>query len=122
MQSLPDLIQVARLNEKEREEAMSKLFSQLMAMDDRQKLEALRQLIRFMAEKATDEEYLNLCKTNVKIASSLPDNVLSAFLKLRMEAVSGLPKELQGRDQRLLSLALQGLDERSRQKVMMAMK
>ncbi|MCI2415190.1 MAG: dehydrogenase [Candidatus Aramenus sp.] len=123
MQSpLPDLIQVSRLNDKEREEVMSKLFSQLMSMDERQKVEAMREMIKYMAEKATDEEYLNLCRTNIKLASGLQDNVLSSFLKVRMQAVSQLPKELRDRDQRLLATALQSLDEKTREKMMKAMK
>jgi hypothetical protein len=113
---------VSRLNDKEREEVMSKLFSQLMSMDERQKVEAMREMIKYMAEKATDEEYLNLCRTNIKLASGLQDNVLSSFLKVRMQAVSQLPKELRDRDQRLLATALQSLDEKTREKMMKAMK
>ncbi|MFP3165306.1 MAG: dehydrogenase [Acidianus sp.] len=96
---------------------MSKLFQQLLQMKDEDKINTLKGLIREMAEKATDEEYLNLCKTNLKLASTLPDDVLKAFIQLRMQASSQLPKDLHDRDMKLLTKALGEVDTQIREKI-----
>ncbi|MCY0882278.1 MAG: hypothetical protein OWQ50_00305 [Acidianus infernus] len=48
------ILQIAKMQEKEREETMSKLFQQLLGMKDEDKIKTLKDLIREMAEKATD--------------------------------------------------------------------
>ncbi len=120
--NLPDIVQISKLSDKEREQTMSNLFSELLKMPDNQKIEALKALLKEMGDKASDYEYINLCKTNIKIASSLPESTLSAFLKLRMQAVSQLPKNYQDRDQKLMMTALNMFDENTKNKIMKAMK
>lgn len=120
--NLPDIVQISKLNEKEREKTMSSLFSELLKMPDKQKLEILKNLLKEMGDRASDEEYINLCKTNIKIASSLPEDTLSAFLKLRMQAVSELPKNYQDRDQKLMMNALNTFSDDIKNKIMNAMK
>ncbi len=120
--NLPDIVQISKLNEKEREKTMSSLFSELLKMPDNQKLEILKNLLKEMGDRASDKEYINLCKTNIKIASSLPEDTLSAFLKLRMQAVSQLPKNYQDRDQKLMMNALNTFNDNIKSKIMNAMK
>ncbi|AWR93572.1 dehydrogenase [Acidianus brierleyi] len=120
--NLPDIVQISKLNEKEREKTMSSLFSELLKMPDKQKLEILKNLLKEMGDRASDEEYINLCKTNIKVASSLPEDTLSAFLKLRMQAVSELPKNYQDRDQKLMMNALNTFSDDIKNKIMNAMK
>ncbi len=120
--NLPDIVQISRLSDKEREQVISNLFSELLKMPDNQKIEALKALLKEMGDKASDEEYINLCKTNIKVASSLPESTLSAFLKARMQAISQLPKNYQVRDQKLLMAALNTFDESTKNKILNAMK
>jgi len=120
--NLLDIVQISKLNDKEREKTMSSLFSELLKMPDKQKLEILKNLLKEMGDRASDEEYINLCKTNIKIASSLPEDTLSAFLKLRMQAVSELPKNYQDRDQKLMMNALNTFSDDIKNKIMNAMK
>ncbi|EZQ11262.1 MULTISPECIES: hypothetical protein [Acidianus] len=113
-----DIVQISKLPEKERENAMEKLFEGLMKMnDDKAKLDALKSLIKEMVEKATDDEYINLCLTNLKIASKLPDEQLKPFIQLRLRASQELPANLSKRDNDMMQKALKMLDPKTAEKI-----
>ena len=71
-----------------------------------------------MAEKANDEEYINLCKTNIKLASTLPDNILKAFLKIRLQASAELPKNIHDKDMNMINRALALVEPSIREKIL----
>ncbi len=94
----------------------------LFTLKEDQAFQALRSVIETLARRASDEEYINWCKTTMKILASFPDDVVKAGLALRTKAVSSLSRDLQNRDQAIVGRVLQLLDEGSRQKLMRNMK
>ncbi|AEB95174.1 hypothetical protein [Metallosphaera cuprina] len=112
-----DVVQIARLSERERESTMRSLFQQLLALNDDQKLSTLKGLVKEMGEKANDEEYINLCKTNMKLASTLSDDMLKVFLKIRLQASAELPKNIHDRDMNMINRALALVEPSIREKI-----
>ncbi|AEW04354.1 dehydrogenase [Sulfobacillus acidophilus DSM 10332] len=106
-----DVVQIARLPEAERATHMGAMFQQLMAKSPDQQVGQMRELIRQMAEQATDSEYLALCHTNLTLAAGLPEETLKGFLTVRQKAVASLPEALQQRDQTLMMKAFAELPE-----------
>jgi len=94
----------------------------LFSLREDQAFQALRDIISTLAQRASDEEYINWCKTTMKILASYPDDVVKAGLALRSRVVSSLDKNLQNRDQAIVSRVLSLLDEGTRQKLMRNMK
>jgi len=122
MSSQVDPIQIARLPENQREVTIRSILQMLFSLREDQAFQALRDVISTLAQRATDEEYINWCKTTMKILASYPDDVVKAGLTLRSRVVSSLDKRLQDRDQAIVSKVLTLLDESTRQKLMRNMK
>ncbi|WP_054857542.1 hypothetical protein [Vulcanisaeta sp. JCM 16159] len=122
MSSQVDPIQIARLPENQREQQIRSILQMLFTLKEDQAFQALRSVIETLARRASDEEYINWCKTTMKILASFPDDVVKAGLALRTKAVSSLSRDLQNRDQAIVGRVLQLLDEGSRQKLMRNMK
>ncbi|BDR91188.1 hypothetical protein [Vulcanisaeta souniana] len=122
MSSQVDPIQIARLPENQREQQIRSILQMLFTLKEDQAFQALRGVIETLAKKATDDEYINWCKTTMRILASYPDEVVKAGLALRSRAVSSLDKNLQSRDQAIVGRVLQLLDEGARQKLMRNMK
>ncbi len=101
-----DVLAVASMSEGDREKAMGQVFEQLMPLSEEQQVSKFHELIGEMAEKASDEQYANLCSTNLKLASALPAPDLKKFLAVRMKAAARLPKNLSERDMKLLQASL----------------
>jgi hypothetical protein len=112
-----DILKIASLNDSDREKTMQELFKTMLSMSDVEKTAVLKELVKEMAEKASDSQYLNLCITNLKLASSLDDETLKAFLKLRMSVSSSLPKDLAERDMKFIKEGLGKADENTRAKI-----
>ena len=112
-----DILKIASLNDSEREKTMQELFKTMLSMSDAEKTAVLKELVKEMAEKASDSQYLNLCITNLKLASSLDDETLKAFLKLRMSVSSSLTKDLAERDMKFIKEGLGKADENTRAKI-----
>jgi hypothetical protein len=96
---------------------MGQMFQQLLPLSAEQQKEALGDLLRQMGEKASDQQYLDLCATNLKLAAMLPDATLKQFLAVRMQAVSELPPALAERDRTLLRQALDQADHAIGEKI-----
>jgi len=122
MSSQVDPIQIARLPENQREVTIRSILQMLFSLREDQAFQALRDVISTLAQRATDEEYINWCKTTMKILASYPDDVVKAGLTLRSRVVSSLDKRLQDRDRAIVSRVLTLLDESTRQKLMRNMK
>ncbi|ADY00526.1 MAG: hypothetical protein ACP5GZ_00925 [Vulcanisaeta sp.] len=122
MSSQVDPIQIARLPENQREQQIRSILQMLFTLKEDQAFQALRGVIETLAKRAADDEYINWCKTTMKILASYPDEVVKAGLALRSRVVSSLDKNLQNRDQAIVGRVLQLLDEGSRQKLMRNMK
>jgi len=122
MSSQVDPIQIARLPENQREATIRSILQMLFSLREDQAFQALRDVISTLAQRATDEEYINWCKTTMKILASYPDDVVKAGLTLRSRVVSSLDKRLQDRDQAIVSKVLTLLDESTSQKLMRNMK
>ena len=102
MSSQVDPIQIARLPENQREATIRSILQMLFSLREDQAFQALRDVISTLAQRATDEEYINWCKTTMKILASYPDDVVKAGLTLRSRVVSSLDKRLQDRDQAII--------------------
>ncbi|ADN51251.1 hypothetical protein [Vulcanisaeta distributa] len=122
MSSQVDPIQIARLPENQREQQIRSILQMLFTLKEDQAFQALRGVIETLASRATDDEYINWCKTTMKILASYPDEVVKAGLALRSRVVSSLDKNLQSRDQAIVGRVLQLLDENTRQKLIRNMK
>lgn len=112
-----DILKIASLNDTDRESAMQELFKKMLSMTDAEKTGVLKELVKEMAEKASDSQYLNLCITNLKLASSLDDETLNLFLKLRLNVSSSLPKDLAERDMKFIKEGLEKADENTRARI-----
>ncbi|HBQ93913.1 MAG: dehydrogenase [Firmicutes bacterium] len=112
-----NVLAIASLDAVEREAKMGELFQQLLPLPESEQLSALQALIREMGEKATDDQYRNLCFTNLKLAANLPDEALKNFLRVRLEAGRTLPPQLAERDQKLMKMSLGEVDEQIRAKI-----
>ena len=122
MSSQVDPIQIARLPEDQREQQIRSILQTLFTLKEDQAFQALRSVIETLASRASDEEYINWCKTTMKILASYPDEVIKAGLALRTRVVSSLSKNLQDRDQAIVGRVLQLLDEGTRNKLLRNMK
>ncbi len=84
-----DPIQIARLPENQREQQIRSILQMLFTLKEDQAFQALRGgVIETLAKRATDDEYINWCKTTMKILASYPDEVVKAGLALRSRVVS----------------------------------
>ncbi|RIV21956.1 dehydrogenase [Alicyclobacillaceae bacterium I2511] len=114
----PDMIGLAQLSDEQRQQQLSTLFQQLMPLPASEQVSLMKALIQQMAEKATDVQYLNVCKTNLQIAAQLPDSDLKGFLAIRAQAASQLTPNLADRDKKLLQEALGKADPTIQEKIM----
>ena len=112
-----DVVALADLSEVERSEKMGAMFQQLGSLPEEEQLAALRSMIREMAEKATDIQYLRLCATNLTLAASLPNDQLKPFLANRMKASSSLPVQLAERDMKHVQEAISKAQPSIREKI-----
>lgn len=112
-----DILKIASQNPQEMEKSMESVFQTLLTLSDEEKFNNLKELITQMAEKGSDNEYLQLCKVNLKLASNLDNETLKAFLQLRLSVSSSLPKSLGERDMKFLNQALSSIDDQVRQKI-----
>lgn len=112
-----DVIAIGSMPAHEREVAMGKMFEKLMEMPESEQMSAFEALIGQMAEKGTDEQYRNLCLTNLKLAAGLPDSALKPFLMMRMKAASHLSPPLAQRDMKMLQEALEQSDPAIKEKI-----
>ncbi|WP_069807264.1 hypothetical protein [Vulcanisaeta thermophila] len=122
MSSQLDPISIARLPEKQREETIRGILQSLFTMKEDQAFQALRSVISTLAERATDEEYINWCRTTMTILASYPDDVVRAGLALRSRVVASLDKRLADRDAQIINRVMGLLDEGTRQKLLRNMK
>lgn len=113
-----DPIAVAKMPEDQRRQVISSVLQMLFQMKEQDALNALTSVLRTLAEKATDEEYINWCKTTMSIIATFPDNVVKAALTLRSKAVSQLPKDLANRDSQIVSRVMSMLDKATSDKLM----
>ncbi|MGD9901755.1 MAG: dehydrogenase [Desulfurella sp.] len=116
-----DVTKIINQNAQELENTMKSVFETLLSLPDEEKFNNLKNLIIEVAKNATDDQYVKLCKVNLKLASSLDKETLKAFLKLRMSVSSALPQEFAQKDSNLLKRALDESDESVKQKIQAAM-
>ncbi|WP_291493088.1 hypothetical protein [Desulfurella sp.] len=116
-----DVVKLVNQDARELENTMKNIFEKLLSMTDEEKFKNLKELIIEVSKKATDDEYVKLCKTNLKLASNLDKDTLKAFLKLRMSVSNSLPEELAKKDAMLLKKALEESEETIRKKIQAAM-
>ena len=105
MINMTNVVKIAKMDEEKRKEEMSKVFGKILKEKEEKQLKALEEMIKDMKE-ATDNEYIDLCLTNLGISASLPDDQLKAFVAIRMKANSELPDDIKSRDMKMLSTAL----------------
>lgn len=122
MSSQIDPIQIAKLPESQREAAIKSILQTLFSLREDQAFQALKDVLLTLAQRATDDEYINWCKTTMKILASYSDDVIRAGLTLRSRVVASLDKRFQDRDQAIVSRVLTLLDESTREKLMRNMK
>lgn len=102
-----DVKQLVRMSPEERERLMSQVFSQLMTMSREQVVSTLVEFLKQLSAAANDDQYKEVCKTNVGIIARLPDATAKQVIQMRLEAQSRLPPDLRERDQRVLTKAIQ---------------
>lgn len=112
-----DIIAIANLPDDQRTEKMSELFQYLLNIPISEQEEALTGLIKHMAEHGTDEAYLNLCRTNLSLAATLPDEMLEGFLSLRMKISSNLPQPYCTRDGEMIQKAMELVEAPVQEKI-----
>jgi hypothetical protein len=112
-----DIVAISRLTPAHRHVQMKQLFEGLAHEPDAEQISVLRALIEIMAQKATHDEYINLCFTNFDLLADQSDIEVRHFLFLRAEAVAGLPAKMQKRDTALLHEALDQLDKPNQDKI-----
>ncbi len=101
-----DVRQLISMDPSSRERFMRGVFGQLMGMSRDQVINALVAFISQLSSVANDEQYKEVCKTNVSIIASLPPETARQVVQMRLEAQSRLSPGLRERDQRLLNQAI----------------
>lgn len=101
-----DVRQLLNMDPATRESFMRNVFGQLLGMQREQVVAALADFLKALSSAATDEQYKEVCKTNVGIIAGLPTDVARQVVQMRLEAQSRLPPGLRERDQRLLNQAI----------------
>ena len=101
-----DVRQLLSMDPASRERFLRGLFGQLLGMSREQVVGALVEFLKALSAAATDEQYKDVCKTNVGIIAGLPADVARQVVQMRLEAQSRLPPDLRERDQRLLNQAI----------------
>ncbi|MEZ0319862.1 MAG: hypothetical protein ABWK05_07740 [Pyrobaculum sp.] len=117
-----DPVSIARLPEKQRKETIRGILQGLFTMGEDQAFRALRSVISALAERASDEEYTNWCKTTMEILASYPDEVVKAGLALRAKVVASLDRKLADRDAEIINKVMGLLDDATRRKLMRNLK
>ncbi|MEM0140188.1 MAG: hypothetical protein QXZ44_06215 [Ferroplasma sp.] len=101
-----DIVAISKMEPEKRKMEMQKVLTGMFTLSDSEKIKDMKAMIIAM-ENATDEEYSELCLTNIGIASTLPDAQLKAFFELRMKVNSELPSDARERDMKMIRMALQ---------------
>ncbi|MGC9071618.1 MAG: hypothetical protein ACP5HK_02845 [Acidilobus sp.] len=55
---------------------------------------------------ATDDQYKEVCKTNISLIAGLPAEAARTVLRARLEAQRRLPPDLRARDEKVLNQAI----------------
>lgn len=112
-----NMLEMADLDDKQREEAMGGLFAQLGTLSPEEQKQALSTLILQMAQKASDNQYGRLCSTNLKLASLMPDDQLKPFLGIRMQSAHDLGEPYASRDQEMVMDTLKKMPQAVQEKI-----
>ncbi len=112
-----DIVGISRMTPAHRHVQMKQLFETVMHEPDAEQINVLRGLVEMMAEKASHDEFINLCFTNLDLLAERSDIEVRHFLELRAKAVSALPLKLKKRDRALFNEALDQLDQPNRDKI-----
>ncbi|MGC8572964.1 MAG: transcriptional regulator [Caldisphaera sp.] len=89
-----------------KEEVLKNVFSSLLGLKQEEVVNALTDFLKELQKNANDNQYKNVCKINLKIISSLPDNVAKQVIAMRLQAQNSLPKDMKARDQKVLNDAI----------------
>ncbi|SMD30356.1 dehydrogenase [Picrophilus oshimae] len=116
-----NIVEIARMPENERKSEMMDLFKNLMSKNDAEMLSSMKDLITEMCRDANENEYINLCLTNMSIVLSMDDRSLKSFIKIRMKANSELNDSYKSRDMEMIEKAMERLPENDRKRLMAAM-
>ncbi len=101
-----DVRRLLSMDPSSREAFLKGLFSQLLGMSHEQVVAALVDFLKALSLAATDEQYKEVCKTNVGIIAGLPTDVAKQVVRIRLEAQQRLPPGTRERDQRILNQAI----------------
>lgn len=112
-----DILAIANADSVTRAQQMSEVFQQLLGMPAEEREAVLRHLIEMMAENASDEAYRALCETNLTLASTMVDEMLEAFIDLRMSVSLSLPEALSKRDAEMIQEGLKNVEPAVREKI-----
>ncbi|MEM0140373.1 MAG: hypothetical protein QXZ44_07190 [Ferroplasma sp.] len=114
-------VEISEMDDKDRENEMNKIFGELFNKKPEEIVEELESMITDM-RKATDDNYLKLCLTNLGITSNLSDEKLKDFVSLRLKANSRLPDYIKNRDMQILQKAIKQAPAEIRDRVLKFMK
>ncbi|WP_157463205.1 transcriptional regulator [Caldisphaera lagunensis] len=101
-----DIKSLLSLPENKREETLKSIFSSLLGLQQDQVVNALTDFLKGLQTYANDNQYKEVCKTNLKIISSLPDNVAKQVIAMRLQAQNNLPENMKNRDKKVLNDAI----------------
>ncbi len=101
-----DVKSLLKLPENKKEETLKNVFSSLLGLQQEQVVNALTDFIKEVQKYANDDQYKEICKTNLKIISSLPENVAKQVVMMRLQAQNNLPESMKNRDKKVLNDAI----------------
>jgi len=115
-----DVLKIAKMDAEKRKSEMMGFFNLIEKENDENRLITMVSMIKKM-KNAADEEYLNLCLTNMDIVSTFGDSDMKDFMALRMKANSELPDDMKSRDMKMINDAMKTATDRVRTRLTNAM-
>ncbi len=105
MIKMVNIVKIAKMDDEKRKKEMTGILMDLLKEKSEKTQKELEKLITEM-KNVTDDEYLNLCLTNMLIANTLDDENVKNFLALRLKANSEMPDNIKSRDMKMIESAM----------------
>ncbi len=97
---------IIKMDQADQKKAMTQVFTEMMKKSENDQVNDMHSMILEVQKYATDNEYVNLCKVNLSIVSTLPEATIKTILKERLASQNMLKGKAKERDSKNLMQAI----------------
>ncbi len=101
-----DIKDIVKMSQVDQKKVMTQIFTDMLKKSEQNQINDMRSMILDVQKYATDKEYINLCKVNLSIVSTLPEATIKVVLKERLASQNMLEGKAKERDSRNLMQAI----------------